>query len=103
MAEGDDFGGSKEIHKRIVERFPDLDVRSTVLGHIQRGGSPSFADRVLASRLGYAAVLALREGRTQCMAGIINDEVVFTPFTQAIKANTNMRQDMVEMIRVLSV
>ena len=103
VAEGDDFGGSKEIHKRIVERFPDLDVRSTVLGHIQRGGSPSFADRVLASRLGYAAVLALREGRTQCMAGIINDEVVFTPFTQAIKANTNMRQDMVEMIRVLSV
>ena len=103
VAEGDDFGGSKEIHKRIVERFPDLDVRSTVLGHIQRGGSPSFADRVLASRLGYAAVLALREGRTQCMAGIINAEVVFTPFTQAIKANTNMRQDMVEMIRVLSV
>jgi 6-phosphofructokinase 1 len=77
-------------------------VRSTVLGHIQRGGSPSFSDRVLASRLGYAAVLALREGRTQCMTGIINDEVAFTPFTQAIKANTSLRQDMVEMIHVLS-
>jgi 6-phosphofructokinase 1 len=102
VAEGDDFGGSKEIHKRIVESFPHMDVRSTVLGHIQRGGSPSFSDRVLASRLGYAAVLALCEGRTQCMAGIINDEVVFTPFTQAIKANTSLRQDMVEMIHVLS-
>jgi 6-phosphofructokinase 1 len=104
VAEGDDFGGSKEVHKRIEERFPNLDVRSTILGHIQRGGSPTCSDRILASRLGYAAVLALREGKTQCMAGIINDDVVFTPFTNAVKTNTTtLRQDMVEIIRVLSV
>lgn len=102
VAEGDDFGGSKEIQKRITERFPHIDVRSTILGHIQRGGSPSYADRVLASRLGYASVLALRDNRTQCMLGIVNDEVVFTPFTQAIKTNNTLRADMVEMIHVLS-
>ncbi|MCD6062700.1 MAG: 6-phosphofructokinase [Flavipsychrobacter sp.] len=102
VAEGDDFGGSQEIYKRITERFPHMDVRSTILGHIQRGGSPSYADRVLASRLGYAAVLALRDDRTQCMLGIVNDEVVFTPFTQAIKTNNTLRADMVEMIHVLS-
>lgn len=102
VAEGDDFGGSKEIFNRITERFPNIDVRSTILGHIQRGGSPTYADRVLASRLGYAAVLALREDLTQCMLGIVNDEIEFTPFTQAIKTNNTLRADMVEMIHVLS-
>ncbi|MES2702664.1 MAG: 6-phosphofructokinase [Bacteroidota bacterium] len=103
VSEHDDFGGAKEVHTAIAERFPRLDVRSCVLGHIQRGGSPTFADRVLASRLGYAAVNALRTGTTQVMAGIINDEVVFTPFHKVIKSNTAMNKDMLEMIRVLSV
>lgn len=103
VAEGDDFGGAGELHKRITERFPGLDVRSCILGHIQRGGAPTCADRVLASRLGHAAVMALRDGKTQVMIGIVNDELVHTPFAGAIKENTKMRKDMLEMIRVLSV
>ncbi len=103
VAEGDDFGGAKEVHESIVARFPKLDVRSCILGHIQRGGAPSYADRVLASRLGFAAVNALRAGNTQVMAGIVNNKVVFTPFEQVVKGNTPISEDLIEMIRVLSV
>jgi len=103
VAEGDDFGGAKEVHASIAGRFPELDVRSCVLGHIQRGGSPTYADRVLASRLGHAAVNALRTGTTQVMAGVINGEVVFTPFVNVVKGTTPISKDMLDMIRVLSV
>ena len=103
VAEGDEFGGAKELQSIISERFPLLDVRSCVLGHIQRGGSPTFADRVLASRLGYAAVNALIAGKSQLMAGIINNEIVFTPFCNVIKGETSIKTDLKEMIRVLSI
>ena len=102
VAEGDDFGGAKEVHGQIISRFPKLDVRTCVLGHIQRGGSPSFADRVLASRLGYSAVKALYEGNTQVMAGEINGQIVLTPFCNVIKGTTPVSADMIEMIRVLA-
>ncbi len=103
VAEGDDFGGAKDLYNKVQQRFPLLDTRMAILGHIQRGGSPTFADRVLASRLGYAAVTGLVEGKTQVMAGIINGEVVYTPLEQVVKENTPIRQDMLEMIHVLSV
>ncbi len=103
VAEGDYAGGgAREIFARIKERFPLLDTRTCILGHIQRGGPPSYADRVLASRLGFAAVNALREDRTQVMAGIVNGELTFTPFKNAIKENTPISKDMLEMIHVLS-
>ncbi len=102
VAEGDDFGGAKEALDAIKKRFPQLDTRTCILGHIQRGGSPSYADRVLASRLGHAAVMALREQKTQVMAGIVNDEIVYTPFEQVGKLNKPISPDMIEMIRVLS-
>lgn len=103
VAEGDDFGKAEDLHKAISERYPNKDVRSTILGHIQRGGSPTFADRVLASRLGYASVKALMEGKTQMMAGVINDKVVYTPFEEVVKQNATMNADMLEMVRVLAV
>ena len=104
-AEGDGIGGgASAISKAITTRFPKLDVRTCILGHIQRGGTPSCADRVLASRLGYAAVEALRNGHTQVMAGIINDHIVYTPFDHAVKQHgSSIEGDMLEMIRVLSV
>lgn len=102
VAEGDDYGGAKDFFNKIKERFPQIDARVCVLGHIQRGGSPTCADRVLSSRLGYAAVMALREGKTQEMIGIINGELAYTPFEQAVKEHTTMRQDMLDMIHVLS-
>ncbi|MCW3124071.1 MAG: 6-phosphofructokinase [Flavipsychrobacter sp.] len=102
VAEGDDYGGAAQVQDRIKNRFPDLDVRSCVLGHIQRGGAPSYADRVLASRLGYAAINAIRSGNTQVMAGIINGAISFTPFKNVIKGNAPIDPDMLDMITVLS-
>lgn len=103
VAEGDDFGGAADLLALVKKRFPKMDTRATVLGHIQRGGSPTYADRVLASRLGYAAVNALREGRSQEMVGIINGELVYTPFEQVVKQHAPLSSDMIEMIRVLAI
>ena len=77
-------------------------MRATILGHIQRGGSPTCADRILASRLGYAAVNALLAGKTQVMVGIVNGEVVYTPFDSAVKVNAVISRDMLQMVRVLA-
>jgi 6-phosphofructokinase 1 len=103
ISEHDDFGGAKELMPVIQARFPALDVRSCVLGHIQRGGSPTYADRVLASRLGYAAVQSLLVGKSQVMAGIVNGEIVLTPFGEVSKQGAKLNVDMLQMIRVLSV
>lgn len=103
VAEGDDFGNAADFHAAIKERFPEKDVRSTILGHIQRGGSPTYADRVLASRLGYIAVNALTEGKTQVMAGLVNNKVVYTPFEELSKSNKAINKDLINMVRVLSV
>jgi 6-phosphofructokinase 1 len=102
VAEGDDFGGAKEIFPLIQQRFPMLDTRTCVLGHIQRGGSPTCADRILSSRLGHAAVMALLTKQTQVMVGIINNEIAFTPFKDAVKEHTLVEKDMLDMIRVLA-
>lgn len=103
VAEGDDIGGAKQVYEAITKRFPNKDVRSTILGHIQRGGSPTCADRILASRLGHAAVEALREGKTQLMAGIVNGNIAYTPFANAVKQHTCISADMLDMIQVLAV
>lgn len=103
VAEGDE-SGSTALHEAVKQRFPALDTRMAVLGHIQRGGAPSCADRVLASRLGYAAVNALLAGHTQVMAGEVNGQIVFTPFEQAIKQSVHLiGDDLLEMVRVLAV
>ncbi len=85
VAEGDEAGGAYNISEILKERFPLHDIKVSVLGHIQRGGSPSCADRVLASRLGVSAVEGLIAGKTKVMAGQMNREIVFTPFSKAIK------------------
>ncbi len=103
VAEGDDFGSANDVNEKIKERFPDLNSRVSILGHIQRGGSPTYADRVLASRLGHAAVLALLEGKTQVMAGLQNNKVTFTPLEKVVKEHTSISNDMIEMIRTLSI
>ncbi|MES2477657.1 MAG: 6-phosphofructokinase [Bacteroidota bacterium] len=102
VAEGDDFGGAEDVRKKIISELPEADVRVCILGHIQRGGSPSFADRVLASRLGYAAVNALRKGKHQVMAGQINGKIVFTPFTEVVKQKADIPLDLQEMTYILT-
>jgi 6-phosphofructokinase 1 len=102
VAEGDDFGGAEDVKKKLLAELPEADIRVCILGHIQRGGSPSFADRVLASRLGYAAVNALKGGKHQVMAGQINNEIVLTPFSEVVKQKANIPLDMQEMTYVLT-
>jgi len=101
VAEGDKEGGMV-VSEKIKENFPHYDVRLSILGHIQRGGSPTCMDRVLASRLGVAAVEALLQGRRGEMAGLIYSEVRFTPFKSAIKHNVKMNEDLLRIIEILS-
>lgn len=101
VAEGDDMGSAFEI-KRRLDLGPEYHVRVTVLGHIQRGGSPTAFDRILAGRLGHAAVKALREGRHNVMAGIIADKVVLTPLEETVTRRKDVLGDLIEIAAILA-
>jgi 6-phosphofructokinase 1 len=103
VAEGDDAGGAFHVAKAVKERFPHLDTRVSVLGHIQRGGAPSCMDRVLSSRLGVAAVEALKDGRKGEMVGVINGEIQYTPFKNAIKHMAEVNPNLWKIVQILSV
>ena len=100
VAEGDDAGGAYDIAAEVKKRFSEYDTRVSVLGHMQRGGSPSCADRVLASRFGVAAVEALVNGMKNEMVGIINNEIVFTPLSTVVK---NKKQFPTELMRIAEI
>lgn len=102
VAEGDELGGAHELSQLIAGRMPQLETRVTVLGHIQRGGSPTAQDRILASRLGFASVNALINGRSQVMAGIINQQIEFTPYEQCVKIGKPIPEDMIEITSILA-
>lgn len=102
VAEGDEFGGALKLQDVIHAAIPGIESRVSILGHIQRGGSPSANDRMLASRLGHAAVEALLEGKAMMMAGMVNGEVVFTPFAACTKLRKPMPPDLMNMIQVLA-
>lgn len=101
-AEGDDAGGAFEIGRLVTERFPHYDTRISILGHIQRGGKPTCMDRVLASRVGVAAVEALMEGRRNEMVGLIHNDIAFTPFDQAIKHHIDINANFLKIVEILS-
>ncbi|WDF55282.1 6-phosphofructokinase [Mucilaginibacter sp. KACC 22063] len=102
VAEGEEAGGAFEIGKLIKDRFPNYDTRISILGHIQRGGRPSCQDRVLASRVGVAAVEALLAGHRNEMVGVIHGEVAFTPFENAIKHNVEIDPNFLKIVDILS-
>ena len=102
VAEGDDAGGGFEVAKVVKEKFPGIDTRVSILGHIQRGGPPSCMDRVLASRLGVAAVETLMEGKSNEMIGIVNGKIHFTPFGNAIKHNKDVNSELLKIVEILS-
>ncbi len=102
VAEGDDAGGAFEIAEKVKQKFPKYDCRVTVLGHVQRGGSPSAYDRVLASRLGMSAVEYLMAGKHNVMLGIRHKAVIPTPFDQAIKHHKNLNQALVHLAELLN-
>ncbi len=103
VAEGDDAGGGFEVAKQINATFNHYDTRVVVLGHIQRGGTPTCADRVLASRLGAAAVEALMEGMSNIMVGIKNGEIKYTSFDKACKEDQQISQSLLDLVHILSV
>lgn len=101
VAEGIDGGGAKVMEQ--VREATGLDARLSILGHVQRGGSPSAMDRILASRLGSAAVDALLAGKTDVMAGIINDTLSFTPLEDTWTKKKDINHDLYQLAKTLSV
>jgi len=103
VAEGNIIGPTPEIARLVQQRIPDFDIRYSIIGHLQRGGAPSSMDRVLASRLGYSAVEGLLNLKIQnAMVGIVNDNVQFTPFSEAINREKPIHHDMVRMAEILA-
>ncbi len=103
VAEGDDAGGAFQVAEKVKEKFSYYDTRVVVLGHIQRGGSPTCMDRVLASRLGNAAVESLLEGLSNVMVGQVNNQIVHTSFARACKYHQEVNPNLLSLVDVLSV
>lgn len=101
VAEGEK-GGAYKIAEEVGKEHPEYDIRVSVLGHIQRGGSPSAFDRVLASQLGAAAVDALMDDQKSIMVGIVNNEIVHTPFNKTIKVSKGLNKNLLGLVKVLS-
>jgi 6-phosphofructokinase 1 len=103
VAEGDEDGGAIALANKVKPDFEGYDIRVSVLGHLQRGGSPSAIDRVNASRLGNAAVEALLDDQKSVMVGLQNGEIVLVPFRKAVKLHKDVNHTLVELARILSV
>lgn len=102
VAEGDELGGAIEIAKMVNEKFKEFETRVSILGHVQRGGSPTCRDRVLASRLGTKAVESLLEGKKGMAIGIIDDKFTFTDFSRATKKHQPINKEFLETAKILS-
>ena len=102
VAEGDDAGGAYDIAEEVKKKFSEYDTRVSILGHMQRGGTPTCADRVLASRLGVAAVEALIDGRKNEMVGIVNNKISYTPFSEVVKTKKEFPNELMRIAEILS-
>lgn len=102
VAEGEEEGGAFEVARKVKEKFNQYDTRVSVLGHMQRGGSPTCGDRVLASRLGFAAIEALMEGKKNVMLGVMHRDIVTTPFSKATKHHSEISPYLLNLADVLS-
>ncbi|CCH55867.1 6-phosphofructokinase [Fibrisoma limi BUZ 3] len=104
VAEGEEEGNAIEVSEKIRRQVQsDIDMRVTTLGHIQRGGIPTAYDRILASRLGLGALEGLMNGQKNVMAGIVNNELVYTPFRDTIRLPKPINEDLLRMVKILSV
>ncbi len=103
VAESPITGGAMGLAERVKNEYPTYDVRVSILGHLQRGGSPTAADRILASRLGAAAIDAINDDQRNVMIGIRNDEIVYVPFVKAIKNDKRINPELLETLRRLSI
>ena len=102
VAEGNKNGNATEIARKVKEAFDFYDTKVTIIGHLQRGGSPTGLDRVLASRLGFSSVEGLIKGEQNVMTGIVNNKIKYTPFEQAIAEAKELDNDLVRMAEILA-
>ena len=103
VAEGEHHGGANEIARQVKERFDFYDTRVTVLGHLQRGGSPTVFDRILATRLGVKAVELLLEGESHKMVGIVNNKYELTDFSKTTKNHFPLDPDLLRIQNILTI
>lgn len=103
VAEGSKIGGATELAKKVAERSDYFDIKVTVLGHLQRGGSPTYFDRVLASKMGVAAVEGLLNGQSDVMVGIRNNKIVFNSFDTIINHIHEIDQESLRIAKILSI
>lgn len=103
IAEGCQLGNAYQVAEEVKKELDYFDIRVTVLGHLQRGGSPTTMDRVLASRLGVAAVEGLTNGQSKVMVGMINSKIVYTPIGDAIKAEKRIGDEEFRIAKILSI
>jgi 6-phosphofructokinase 1 len=103
VAEGAKSGSAYELAKKVTDNNPDYDTRVTVLGHLQRGGAPSCYDRVIASRMGVAAVEGLLQGRKDVMVGLVNDRETYTSLEESINRANLPNRDELRIARILAI
>ena len=103
VSESPKSGGAMHYAERVRKEYPEYDVRVTILGHLQRGGTPSAFDRILASRLGVAVIEALKEEQRNIMIGINNNDIVYVPFNKAIKRNKPIDKELINVLNELSI
>ena len=96
-------GGAMHYAERVRKEYPEYDVRVSILGHLQRGGTPTAFDRILASRLGVASIEALKEGQRNVMIGVKNDMIVYVPISRAIKWDKPINQELIQVLKTLSI
>ena len=95
--------GAMHYAERVNKEYPEFDVRVSILGHLQRGGSPSARDRILASRVGVGAIEAIVKGQRNVMVGVRNNEVVYVPFIEAIGKQKMMDKQLIKVLDELSI
>lgn len=102
VAEGDELGGAVEVQKVLQKNLPNAEIRVAILGHIQRGGSPTCIDRLIASRMGYHAVECLIEGRHNVFVGILNNRMHYIPLEKAVKNKGSIGEEWMKIVKILA-
>ncbi len=103
VTESEITGGAMNLAERVKKQYPQYDVRVSILGHLQRGGSPTAQDRILASRMGIAAIQALLENQRNVMIGIRENEIDYVPFKRAIKKDREISPELLEVLKISSI
>ena len=99
----DGTGGAQYYADRLLKEYPEYEARVTILGHLQRGGSPTAQDRILSSRLGVAAIEALKDGQRNIMIGVKDDKIVHVPINKAIHIDKPIDKELINVLNALSI